>query len=260
LQDLCRPANYREKTDIDSATVDTKETRRRACVITVLGFPFAGGHAKSYRPLELVLPSHVRLVVPELPGRGTRVREPALRRLPALVKDLGPAVEGAARTGRWALFGHSFGSRLAWLVALEVGRRALPPPERLIVSGAVPPGRPSVAPRHPLPDDEFITMLEQLGSISVDLVEEPELLEFSLQVLRADFEAEELHDFGAATVDIPIDALGGRTDPEAPLDELAGWGERTTALFTIHAFDGGHFFVLDRAREVAHLLGRLLPP
>ena len=231
-----------------------------AGVIALVVFPFAGGHAKSYRPLELACPHHVRLVMPELPGRGGRIREPALRRLPDLLDDLGPAVERAARVGRWALFGHSFGTRLAWLFAVEAARRRLPPPERLIVSGAAAPGPPSVAPRYQLPDDKLIAVLEEIGGLPRELREEPELLEFSLGILRADFEAEEVHDFGAATVDIPIDAFGGRSDREAPLDEVSRWRERTTASFTVHAFDGGHFFVRDRAQEVGHLLGRLLPP
>ncbi|MFE1886040.1 thioesterase domain-containing protein [Streptomyces diastatochromogenes] len=79
--------------------------------------PDAGGHAHHAVRWSPRLPVGVALTPVDLPGHGTRLREPLVDEWPALIGDL---AERLAREidGPWAVLGHGFGA----LLAVEVSR------------------------------------------------------------------------------------------------------------------------------------------
>src|SRR5690349_9028549 len=85
---------------------------RPAARLRLFCFPFAGGSATAYHRFVQSLPPEIEAASLQLPGRGFRLREPALTTLEALFDGVTGAI--APRLDRpFALFGHSFGAMMA---------------------------------------------------------------------------------------------------------------------------------------------------
>lgn len=197
----------------------------------------------------------------EVPGRGTRWREPAFRSMTALVDVL--ANELATSFERpYAFFGHSMGARIAFELARELRRRAAPAPAYLIVAGHRGPGVPRrEPPMHTMPDAELVGVLRELGGTPPELLDNPEMLELALPILRADCELLETAEHRAEPpLATPILALGGARDPYVTAADLAAWERETSAKFSSLQLDGDHFFVHSHAAEVLARVGEVLGP
>ncbi|MFB8830317.1 thioesterase II family protein [Azotobacter sp. CWF10] len=88
----------------------------RPPLIDLLVLPCAGASATMYLRWRRLLPSWVRLVPVELPGRGARLGEPCIEDFERLVAQLCDEQAGAM-DGRCALLGHSMGALLAYGIA-----------------------------------------------------------------------------------------------------------------------------------------------
>ena len=55
-------------------------------------------------------------------------------------------------------------------------------------------------------------------------------------------------------IDCPVTAFLGKDDPEALENEMKDWANVTTGLFKIRHFQGGHFYFMDDASQVATAL------
>src|SRR5579859_3905311 len=74
--------------------------------------PYAGGGASMFRDWTTGLPADIDVCPILLPGRESRVREPAFSRVEPLVEALAPAVLPYLDVP-YALFGHSMGALIA---------------------------------------------------------------------------------------------------------------------------------------------------
>jgi medium-chain acyl-[acyl-carrier-protein] hydrolase len=84
----------------------------------------------------------------------------------------------------------------------------------------------------------------------MSVIDNAELLDLLLPVMRADFMAVENYRYQeAAPLADSRRVYGGRADPEVPPGTLEAWQRHTTGDFAITRFDSGHFF-LDSARAV----------
>lgn len=214
--------------------------------------PHAGGGAAVFRNWPRLLGPSVQVGTVLLPGRE------ALRGRRPLV-DFAMTVERICSglqplTGRpYALFGHSLGAAFAFEVSYRLERRGWRPPSCLIVSGRGALHLPDddVRTFSMLPDDEFIALLRDMGGTPSEILDNPEMRQFLLPLIRADFRLAESYRWGGLSrVSCPILALGGETDPSVKAEDLAGWGALTTGGVTVRTFDGGHFFFTSREAEV----------
>ncbi|MEY2932675.1 MAG: hypothetical protein RL033_3424 [Pseudomonadota bacterium] len=225
--------------------------------LRLIAFQFAGSNRHAYRLLQRELGRHLELCTFELPGRGRRHSEPLLTDLRLLVADVLPSLVECAQRGPYALFGHSMGSQLACLTARLLIERGLPPPRCLIVSASPAPSRPLLTRRHQLSPNDFLEALRTLGGCPEELLNEPELVDLFLPVLRADFQALETYRADAGPrLPCPITMLRGLDDSEVSRADAEAWQSETSAGFALHDFPGGHFFLFDRPREVTALLER----
>lgn len=212
--------------------------------------PYAGGAASAYRTWPQALPADVDVCAVQLPGRAGRFREPAFTR----VGDLAPALAEALRPlldVPFAVFGHSMGALVAFELARELRRRALPAPARLIVSGREAPHRPDPDPPiRDLPDASFLGEVQRrYDAIPAEVLAEPELMQLLLPVIRADFTLIETYGYRAAEpLACPITCFGGTEDDRVGREDLEAWAEQTRGAFNLRIFAGGHFFV-DSARD-----------
>lgn len=226
----------------------------------LLCLPHAGGSAAVYARWTRLFGPAVRVVPVEYPGHGRRLREPlhtsSATLVDRLVEELGPVL----REGPFAVFGHSMGGLLAFRLTHELVRRRLPPPARLFLSGARPPGRPAPAALHALGDDGLRAALADLGGAPAEVLAHPELVGMLLPVVRADLLLAETWAFRPPQpLDVPVSVLSGLADPLAPPGLMADWRPHFAGAFARRAYPGGHFFPFDAAggvpADVARALG-----
>jgi medium-chain acyl-[acyl-carrier-protein] hydrolase len=145
-----------------------------------------------------------------------------------------------------AFFGHSLGAaaafEIAWRLSVHHGLR----PASLFVSARRAPHLSSSSGAiHLLPEPEFKQKLRELGGTPEEALNNRELLDLILPILRADFE---LNDTFVIRPDrpplaCPVYAFGGRGDTEVAEADLDAWRHVTSCEFRLRMFDGGHFFL-----------------
>jgi surfactin synthase thioesterase subunit len=80
--------------------------------------PYAGGSETIFRTWQQNLPETIEVLPIQLPGRGARMKEPPLTRLPPLVQALSRSLRPEMNLP-FAFFGHSMGG----MIAFELARR-----------------------------------------------------------------------------------------------------------------------------------------
>ncbi|MBQ0902234.1 thioesterase domain-containing protein [Micromonospora sp. U21] len=212
--------------------------------------PYAGAGASAFRHFPARFGPDVEVLPVQLPGRENRISEdPRFR-----VTDVATAI--AERADRpYALYGHSMGGRLGFEVARELRRAGLPLPLRLYVGGARAPHVTAPSAFDGLSrvdDEELLRRLRAGGGLPTGVLEHPELVELLLPLLRADFERVDGYRYRPEEpLPVPIVAFSGRADRAVTREQSAAWREHTTAGFTLHELDGGHFFLHDALPELA---------
>src|SRR5215469_1859732 len=105
----------------------------------LLCFHHACGGAYAFRSWPGMLRPDVELVAVQLPGRENRLWEPLLASPEAVLEALIFSLSESLGS-RYAIFGHSLGALLAYLLACRIQRTGeLPMPIRLFLSSATAP-------------------------------------------------------------------------------------------------------------------------
>jgi surfactin synthase thioesterase subunit len=216
-------------------------------------FPYAGGSASSYRPLAEVFPSDVAVSAVQLPGRQDRWQEIPYTDFATLVSDLADEIADAATSIPHVLVGHSLGAAVAYEVAREMRARRAREPALLVVSGASAPDAivDSIAAEQ-LSDEELIEESREWVHLPPQVRDSDELLELVLDALRVDLALADSYRFvPSAPLSCPISVFGGRADPLVPEAALGSWSSLTSNRTVIRVYDGDHFYLWGREREVA---------
>lgn len=205
--------------------------------------PYAGGSVSAYRGWEQALPSAAVRPL-ELPARGTRAGESPCDQLDPLVDELADEIAKTASGSPYALFGHSLGAILAFETA-RLMRDRQASPAHLFVSGHRAPHLPLREQAiHPLDDAAFSRRLRELGGTPEWVLNEPELMNYLMPALRADFTVSERYSYRAGRpLECPITVLGGAADPDVGVGDLHPWDKHTIARCRVRIFPGGHFFL-----------------
>jgi surfactin synthase thioesterase subunit len=179
-----------------------------------------------------------------LPGRETRFLEPPVRDVATLTAALSAELATMPPMPT-LLFGHSMGAILAFETALAL-RGSGRAPVRVILSGCAAPATMKGRNRRraALSDEALIGVLRELGGTPPEVLENTEMLELVLPMLRADFAAVESYVVGpGASIDVPLAIWTGREDADAAPDDVAGWRVHTSSTFELRTFPGDHFYV-----------------
>jgi surfactin synthase thioesterase subunit len=217
--------------------------------------PHAGGGANTYRLWPAMMPSGVDVRPVQLPGRERRFSEPPIARMDTLLDALVPALRPLLDRP-FALFGHSMGACIAHALALRLADLGLPCPFLLIASGREAPHLPRRKPSlHRLAEPEFLEGLKRLNGTPPEVLQNRELLDLVLPMLRADFTlVGEYRPATPAPLTCPIVVLGGETDAETTPEGLAAWSACTIGPSRVAMLPGGHFFTdTARAQVVAQV-------
>jgi medium-chain acyl-[acyl-carrier-protein] hydrolase len=217
--------------------------------------PHAGGGAAAFNGWAEFLPADVELVAVRLPGRESRIREPAIRAWPDLLDALLSGLKDVF-SRPFALLGHSLGAMTAFelterLTALGTSPRAL------VLAGCRAPHVPRLVPAiRDLADEEFLGHVRRFSGTPDDVLSDPRILGLLGPMLRADMALAETWPPGPPhRLQVPLVTYAGADDPMAPPDTVAAWREYAPAGFSTRVLPGGHFFVASEAEAFLASLG-----
>lgn len=218
-------------------------------------FPYAGGSAQVFKPWSDSLPDSLQLCAIQLPGRSSRFSEPSFTAIEPLVESLSREIRPFLDLP-FVFYGHSLGAAVSFELSRTLAREGIVP-QFLFVSGRNAPHQPRRRPPiHHLPDGEFKSELLEMNGTPQEILENQELMELMLPMLRADFTISETYKFQQGpTLQCPLASFGGEKDPDVDEEGVRGWGEHTGAAFHWHMLPGDHFF-LHQSRDI--LLHRIL--
>ena len=222
-------------------------------------FPYAGGRALNYRYWSNNLPVNVEVCAIELPGRGTLLKETPFTRIKPLIETIAEKILPKLDKP-FALFGHSMGALISFELAHFLRNKYGINPVHLFVSAHRAPQIISKKPPiHSLPETEFLAELHRLNGTSKEILENRELMELFLPILRADFEVLETYTYQSLpSLECLITAFGGLSDSEANIDELEAWGKQTKSTFSLKMFQGDHFFIHSAQSQLLEYLNQFL--
>jgi medium-chain acyl-[acyl-carrier-protein] hydrolase len=225
-------------------------------------FPPGGAGAVVYRKWMPLLGPEIEVCPLELPGRLARRQESLLSSLPELVERAAAALRDEL-SGRFAFFGYSMGSLVAFELARLLRRERGIEPEWLFVAAHGAPQLPRRAPAMAgAPDHELLDFFQRTyGPMPAEILGYPELLPVISEILRADVHILERYAYAAEDpLGCPIRAFGGLCDESTPHAELGAWQAQTAADFAFQMFPGGHFFWEDSMIELVRILRECLGP
>ena len=218
-------------------------------------FPYAGGGASVFHAWSGALTPRVEVCPVQLPGREHWMKQRPFTSLPELVRSVFDALV-PHMDAPFVLFGHSMGALLAFELVRFLRREGAPQPRHIIVSGCRAPhvAEPERI-TYNLPEPELLEELRTLNGTPAGVLENPELMEILLPILRADFEIVETYEYSPEEpLSCPISVFGGLHDEKVEHRHLEAWREHTTSACSIRMLPGDHFFVRTAQADLLRLI------
>ncbi|HEX3030074.1 MAG TPA: thioesterase domain-containing protein [Clostridia bacterium] len=223
-------------------------------------FPYAGGSASIYYPFKNYLDKTIELYPVELAGRGKRCSEPMPNTMDEMVWDVFEAIKDEIAASRYAFFGYSMGSVIAYELCLKIKKYGLKGPEHVFVAAR---GAPNVVRHaeqiHNLNNTEFLEKIKKTGGTPKEFFDNTELVDFYLPVLKGDYKVIEEYETVLKTtrIDCDITVLDG-TEDNIPGDNMTAWKELTNKKSIFYQFEGDHFFIKKQTKQIVDIINRSL--
>jgi surfactin synthase thioesterase subunit len=228
--------------------------------ISLICIPFAGGNKYSYRPLFSESSEIFNATTLEYPGRGTRIFEELTSDIEALVNDLFKQLKPILNKGNYALYGHSLGGLLAYLLAVKIRENKAELPKHIFVTGASGPSAPSRLTKkfHLYPQKEFIDEIIILGGMPDEILQDNAMLEFLEPILRNDFKVSETYVHQAAEpLNIPFTVITG-IDEDLTAEEVLLWQKESISAVDFKQLEGDHFFIMQHKAFIINAISEKL--
>lgn len=207
----------------------------------------AGGSSFSYSSWKKSVPKGIELQPMDISGHGMKLNKRLNKNIyenaSELAKDISRSI---AENEEYALFGHSLGAILAYEVYIELKKMNVDLPIHIFFSGRGNPSRADKVLFNELPDDQFIIGISDSynGDIA-EIMENDELRDIFLPILRNDFEMIENYKFKEEVVDCDISIMNGKQDKTISLLDEIAWRKLTNKKCFFSDYDGGHFYLYD---------------
>lgn len=207
-------------------------------------FPYAGGTAAIFHNWPRYLPSEIEVCAIQYAGRGSRLAEPlsedVVDVMNGVYQDLQPFLKKP-----FAFFGHSMGALVSYEFARRLQREGQPEPFQMFVSGCgAPHARIIDEPTYNLPEPEFIAELRRLQGTPGEVLDNTELMQLMMPVIRADFKASQTYTHvPGPPLECSLRAFGGLKDEMLPREKIEAWSKHTRGSFRAQMLPGDHFFL-----------------
>lgn len=223
--------------------------------------PNAGGSAVIYLKWKKYLDDFIELFPIELAGRGSMFKSPFYKSLEEAVDDVYRIVESNIGESHYAIFGHSMGSEIAYELCKKIHNSGNEMPRHVFLSGRYPPhickkGKMM----HQLSDKELLHEIISYGGTSEELLENQDVVDYFLEIIRADYRIIENHRHVEDNFMFPEDitVLRGKDDSLVDFSDLEEWKQYASKNCYIKEFNGGHFYMNEHLEEVTSLINTTL--
>ncbi len=216
--------------------------------------PFAGGSKYSYHSFIQSNSLPVSFIPLELPGRGTRIEESLLEDIELHADDIFNQILPYITNAPYAIFGHSMGAILSFLILERLVRKGVAMPSHVFFSGCSGPSVYRINDIYLLPKKNFFEQVEKIGGSISSIFSNDELLNYIEPILRADLKA--LYHFKYNhhhKFDVPATVLIGSSEGITDKNALA-WQKEIKYPVKLKKFEGGHFFIFDHSHEIVRMI------
>lgn len=221
----------------------------------------AGSSSSGYLSWKTLLHDDINIVPIELAGRGRRYTEPFYSNMEEAIDDIFDSIkEHLASTNRFAIWGHSMGSTIAYELCYKIYCEVGLHPVHLFISGRPAPHfRNTTTSRYKLNDNDFIDSLLNLGGLPKEFLQNDELMNLYLPVLRADFRLlDSYHKKNDHRFKCGLTLLSGKSDASVRYNELLEWKTYTDSKCEVYLFNGGHFYLNNFRESITEIINRKL--
>ena len=216
--------------------------------------PHAGGNKYTYQYFSRYAPAHFDVIALEYPGRGSKAAQSAQRDIKKLAKQLLEEIKNST-SDEYAIYGHSMGALIAFLMTREISNIGLRLPNFLFLTGCKgPASRQIERVLHDLPKEELYHELRLFGGVTEEILNEVELMAFFEPIIRADFHAVETYTYDEAKpLNVPITVVIGQ-DEAITLEQVRSWQYESIHPVEVLELPGRHFFNLEHSDKIMKLI------
>lgn len=221
-------------------------------------FPYAGGGASVFKDWHQSLNTEFEIIAIRLPGRESRFNEEPINSLSLLVDFLYHNIL-SLMDKPFIFFGHSNGALVCFELSRLLQRKKKPMPDRIILSAKCPPHiSRDVKNISQLPDAEFLTELHNMSGTPIEILQNHELMELLIPMLRADFSlSENFHYENDITLKCSATLFYGQQD-KITIEQIMAWQDLFLKPVQVIAFSGGHFFIDEQRPQVLNKINQVL--
>lgn len=224
--------------------------------------PHAGGSASYYSHWRSYFNDDITFIPVEYSGRGTRVKEPLNNNITEMRDDIlcRYILPAMADGENYLIFGHSLGTVIAWEIASQIQLLSIKLPICIIFSGRLAPNvNTSKKILKDLPSKELIEEIYRMGGIDTDIIENNEILNYFLPIIRNDIKIVEEYQLNYSVYMNPLNTnfivLYGEKDIQTA-NSINEWSKLTNMKCEYYQFDGNHFFINDYWLEIIGLINK----
>ncbi len=222
--------------------------------------PYAGGSETIYYNWKNYIHPLIHVIPIELKGRGKRFNEFLYESLEEAVDDIFENIKEKIVDEDFAIYGHSMGSLLAYELYYKMSKMNIRKPKHIFFSGYKAPSiireRENT---YTLPDYDFMKKVMELGGTPDELMNNQELLQIFLPIIRSDFKVLETYNFQEKEEKIQCDVsiLNGKQD-NINLKEILAWKHHVCGDFKVYNFEGNHFFINTNVENITKIINTTL--
>lgn len=226
--------------------------------MVIYALPYAAGGASIYYELAQHLDKSVRFVPLELPGRGRRMGQPRVQSIQKMAADALRQIAASGLEEPYCLMGYSMGTTVCYELYQLLRLHRYPLPCHMIMCAAdIPAHKQEFHNVRGMSDSDLIAQLRQLGGTPREILENSELLELVLPLVRDDFIAvEEYRPSIIMKMNCGGTVICSRREFEDEDNEVDKWKDYFAKEISLIRVEGGHFFLHDKPEVLAGYINR----
>jgi surfactin synthase thioesterase subunit len=228
--------------------------------VPLICLPFAGVGPSFFNEWGTLTSGQLEIIAVPLPGREKRfVEEPYRDVATAVTGSLPEVLERVGKRDRVIVFGHSLGAVLAYELSHQLAKTTHIQVAHLVVSGSPEPWALRKRRATGLDDQAFLDQVREFAGYDHPALNDPDLRDMLLPVLRADVE---MHENYRPSWDSPlpvsITSVRGTDDELVSREEAAQWHRATTMPLQMVELPGSHMYLISSAGKLLRVIEELI--